>query len=114
MPEALMPEYILSLAVGSIVPTVCGIVIGYLVSKIKRVATAHNEQVAALNAQRQRDKKIQQITLRMAIYDEHFDTDEKLEAYELYAEYGGNHRTKRYMDELLGVDVDDYLAHRKR
>ena len=110
MPEALMPEYILSLAVGSIVPTVCGIVIGFLVSRIKRLAKSHSEHEEAQN----RERRVQLITLRLAIYDDHFDIDEKLEAYELYASGGGNHRTKKYMDNLLGMDVDDFIEHRKR
>ncbi len=110
MPDALMPEFILSLVVSSIVTTLCGAVIGYLISKVKYAATNHKEQVAALEEQHKRDEKIDLITLRMAIYDEHFDTDEKLEAYVLYRELGGNHRTKWYMDELVGMDVDVFLT----
>lgn len=49
------------------------------------------------------------MVFRMAVYDEHFDQTEKLEAYVLYREHGGNHATKAYMDRLIGEDVDDYL-----
>lgn len=114
MPDALMPEFILTLVVTSVVTTICGTVIGYLLSKAKTMATNHKVQLAAIEEQRKRDEKIDLITLRMAIYDEHFDTDEKLEAYELYRERGGNHRTKKYMDDLIGSDVDAFLDHRKR
>ena len=46
---------------------------------------------------------------RMAIYDEHFTVDEKLDAYQIYRDYGGNHTTKQFMDTLVGCDVDEYL-----
>lgn len=49
------------------------------------------------------------MTYRMAVYDEHFTVDEKLQAYRLYRDAGGNHQTKAYMDSLLGQDVDVYL-----
>lgn len=110
MLEALMPEYVVSLVVSSVVTTVCGTVIGFLISKVKYAADSHKAQLEAIEAQRKRDEKIDLITLRMAIYDEHFDIDEKLEAYVLYRERGGNHRTKRYMDDLVGMDVDGFLA----
>ena len=48
-------------------------------------------------------------TYRIAIYDSHFSVDEKLEAYSKYKALGGNHKTKAYMDELIGEDVDGYL-----
>ena len=113
MPDALMPEFILSLVVSSVVTTLCGTIIGILISRLKSVAVNHKETIEAMEAQRKRTEQIELITLRMAIYDEHFDIDEKLEAYVLYRDRGGNHRTKRYMDEVLGTDVDDFLDHRK-
>ncbi len=113
MPDALMPEFILSLVVSSVVSTLCGSVIGYLISKLKHAVAKHKETVDLLEQQRKHDEKIDRITLRMAIYDEHFDIDEKLEAYELYRAIGGNHRTKKYMDEVVGMDVDEFLDHRK-
>lgn len=112
MPDALMPEFILSLVVSSVVTTLCGIVIGHLTTKIRNNAEQHKEQMKELQKQREQDEQIQLITLRMAIYDEHFDIDEKLEAYLLYRDRGGNHRTKTYMDEQVGMDVDEFLARR--
>lgn len=113
MPEAIMPGYILSLIVSSVVTTLCGIIIGHLTTKIRNTADHHKEQMDELKRQREEDEQIQLITLRMAIYDDHFDIDEKLEAYVLYRDRGGNHRTKKYMDETVGMDVDEFLGHRK-
>ena len=110
MPDALMPEFILSLVVSSVVTTICGTVIGILISRLRGAASGHKETMAAMEAQRKRTDQIERITLRMAIYDEHFDIDEKLEAYVLYSERGGNHRTKKYMDDQVGMDVDMFLA----
>ena len=114
MPDALMPEFILSLVVNSAVSTICGAIIGYLISKIKNSAAHHKETMEVIKKNREEDEQIQLITLRMAIYDEHFDLDEKLEAYDIYRHRGGNHRTKKYMDEKLGTDVDDFLDRRKK
>lgn len=108
--DALMPEFILSLIVSSVVTTLCGTVIGILISRLQGAAAGHKETMEAMKAQRKRAEQIELITLRMAIYDEHFDIDEKLEAYVLYSERGGNHRTKRYMDERVGMDVDEYIS----
>lgn len=102
MPEVLTAEYLLASAVSYIVPIVLGAVIGWLGAKVKHLAM------------RKRDAdKLDMILLRMAIYNEHFDIDEKLEAYALYKKRGGNHHTKKYMDDLLGMDVDDYLESHK-
>lgn len=114
MPDALMPEFILSLVVSSVVTTLCGTAIGILISRLKGAAAGHKETMEAMEAQRKRTEQIELITLRMAIYDDHFDLDEKLDAYILYAERGGNHRTKKYMDEKLGMDVDEYIEKHKR
>jgi len=51
----------------------------------------------------------------MAVYDEHFNIDEKVEAYGIYRDMGGNHQTKTYMDGLVGCDIDEYIErHRKK
>ena len=74
-------------------------------------------------AQRVRDEEERQImagvrdlleqntimTCRMAIYNDHFSIDEKLSAYITYRSQGQNHRTKKYMDEQVGGDVDEYI-----
>lgn len=114
MLDALKPEFILSLVVSSVVTTICGAIIGYLISKVKNSAAHHKEAMDVIKKNREEDEQIQLITLRMAIYDEHFDLDEKLEAYDIYRNRGGNHKTKKYMDEKLGTDVDDFLDRRKK
>lgn len=86
-------------AVAYIVSVVLAAMVGWLSSHI-----------AGLKGIRKDINKMALMNYRMAVYDEHFSTDEKLEAYELYRSKGGNHQTKEYMDKLLGEDVDDYLA----
>ena len=98
MEQFLSIEYYLAMALGYIVPVILGGVIGWLGARVKHFA-----------ARQRHSDKLDMILLRMAIYNEHFDIDEKLEAYALYREKGGNHHTKKYMDDLLGMDVDDYL-----
>ena len=104
----------LSAFVSSVVSAVIGALIGALVSKAKTVRKA--SESAKLESEQLKKLMKQNIvmTCRMAIYDEHFSTDEKLDAYSIYRDNGGNHKTKIYMDELVGCDVDDYLdRHRK-
>lgn len=54
------------------------------------------------------------MTCRMAIYDDHFSIDEKIEAYIIYRDLGYNHQTKTYMDALVGSDIDEYIEKHKR
>jgi uncharacterized membrane protein YhiD involved in acid resistance len=49
------------------------------------------------------------MTCRMAIYNDHFSVDEKISAYIIYRKQGQNHHTKKYMDELVGCDIDEYI-----
>ena len=49
------------------------------------------------------------MTCRMAIYNDHFSIDEKISAYIIYRNQGQNHHTKKYMDEQVGGDIDDYI-----
>lgn len=102
-------------AFTALISSLVGALVGALVSKIKTV------RKAADDARKSNDelKGIMQqnivMTCRLAIYDEHFTVDEKLDAYEIYRDNGGNHQTKKYMDELVGSDVDDYIEkHRKK
>lgn len=101
--------------ITALISSLVGALVGALVSKLKTAAQAVDD------AKRERAelKDIMQqnivMTCRMAIYDEHFTVDEKLDAYEIYRDYGGNHQTKKYMDDLVGSDVDDYIEkHRKK
>lgn len=108
-------EVLAMTAFTALISSVVGALVGALVSKIKTV------RKAADDARKSNDelKSIMQqnivMTCRLAIYDEHFTVDEKLDAYEIYRDYGGNHQTKKYMDELVGSDVDIYIEkHRKK
>lgn len=107
-------EALIATALTALISSLIGALVGALVSKLK---TAKN---AVDDAKRERAelKGIMEqnivMTCRMAIYDEHFSVDEKLDAYTIYRDYGGNHQTKKFMDELVGCDVDEYLErHRK-
>lgn len=102
-------------AFTALISSLVGALVGALVSKLKTAAAAVDD------AKRERAelKEIMEqnivMTCRLAIYDEHFTVDEKLDAYEIYRDYGGNHQTKKYMDNLVGCDVDEYLdKHPKR
>ena len=99
--EVLQP-YVL----GWLVPTVfsaLGAAVGYLIGMVRKMRKDADE-----------DKEVQKFTLltvcRMAIYDDHFSTDEKVETYRMYRKHGGNHDAKKYMTNLLGEDADAYLA----
>lgn len=108
-------EPIIATVITALISSSVGAIVGALVSKIKTAAQAVDD------AKRERAelKEIMEqnivMTCRLAIYDEHFTVDEKLDAYEIYRDYGGNHQTKKYMDNLVGCDVDEYLEkHQKR
>ena len=105
-----MPELIGTVLITSLVSSVVGAIVGAVVSKIKTVKN-HSDQ-AREDAADMREMLTQNtlMTCRMAIYDEHFSIDEKLDAYKVYRSRGGNHQTKTYMDGLVGGDVDDYIA----
>ena len=100
--------------ISSAIAALIGAIVGALVSKLKTVrkasesAKAESEQLKGLMQQNIL------MTCRLAIYDEHFSVDEKLDAYTIYRNNGGNHQTKTYLDNLIGSDVDEYLEkHRK-
>lgn len=89
--------------IGWAVPAVLSALVGYLAGLLRKA-----------NAERREDKAAQEFVLltvcRLAIYDDHFSIDEKVDAYRTYRAHGGNHQTKKYMDGLLGEDADAYLA----
>lgn len=100
-------------------PEIDNFILGILSALIVALITALCTRIAKLtHEQRQHDqaeKKMMDamavMVFRMAVYDEHFALSEKLEAYVLYRSLGGNHKTKAYMDHVLGEDVDIYLEH---
>ena len=102
-------EPIITTIITALISSLVGALVGALVSKLKTAAAAVDDA----KRERAEMKEIMEqnivMTCRMAIYDEHFTVDEKLDAYEIYRSYGGNHQTKKYMDNLVGCDVDEYL-----
>lgn len=95
-------ETIQPYVLGWLVPTLLSAICGYLVGILRKMKKDAAD-----------GKEMQEFTLltvcRLAIYDEHFSVDEKVDAYRTYRKHGGNHQTKRYMTELLGEDADAYL-----
>lgn len=107
-------ETYLTIAVSSLISSIIAALVGALVSKAKTVKKA--SESAKAGSEQLKDLMQQNIimTCRLAIYDEHFSVDEKLDAYTIYRANGGNHQTKTYLDNLIGSDVDEYLEkHRK-
>jgi len=105
-----MEPYALALF-SALASAVIGAIVGAAVSKIKTVRR-DSEQVKS-DAAEMRDLMLDnmRMTCRLTIYNDHFSTDEKLEAYKLYRDKcHGNHQTKTYMDNLVGGDVDEYLT----
>ena len=97
-------------AFTGILSSVIGAIVGAIVSKIKTIK--QRTEIEHAEAEELRDLVIQNtlLTCRMAIYDDHFSIDEKIEAYKIYRTYGGNHKTKIYMDGVVGLDIDEYIA----
>lgn len=98
-----------------VLPMIADNAIAYIVSVALAAAVGWlTSQGTGIKQLRHTIEKSALITYRMAVYDEHFSVNEKLEAYELYRDSGGNHQTKDYMDSLLGEDVDVYLQRHGR
>ena len=97
-----MSELILSPLISYIVTAALGAVVGWLMLRIKD----YQKQSHTID-------KVALMTCRQVIYSSNFDIDEKIEAYLLYKSKGGNHRTKTYMSELVGKDIDEYLIDHK-
>jgi hypothetical protein len=102
-------EPIATSVITALISSVIAAIVSAVVMKIKMVRKA-TDDARKNNAEL---KKLildnTKMTCRLAIYDEHFSIDEKLGAYEIYRSHGWNHQTKKYMDELVGEDVDEYL-----
>lgn len=102
-------EVLFTTAITALISSLIGAIVGALVSKLKTAKNAVNDAKNERAELKSIMEKNIVMTCRMAIYDEHFSVDEKLDAYTIYREYGGNHNTKTYMDSLVGCDVDEYL-----
>lgn len=102
-------DALLTTALTAFISSLIGAVVGALVSKIKTLRKQGEEQKREAEDLKLMITQNTIMTCRMAVYDEHFSIDEKLEAYKIYRSRGGNHKTKTYMDEQVGCDVDEYL-----
>lgn len=99
--------------ITTLVSTVIAAIVSTVVTKIRVARKALDDA----KSERERDnaelKELMlqntKLTCRLAIYDEHFSIDEKLSAYKVYSSHGWNHQTKKYMDNLVGCDVDEYI-----
>ena len=96
-------EVIQPYILGWLIPTVLSAAVGYLAATIKRMWADAEEG-------KEMQKFILLTVCRLAIYDDHFSVDEKVETYRTYRKHGGNHDAKKYMTNLLGEDADAYLA----
>jgi len=101
--------------ISALFSAVIGAVVGAVVVKLKTVRSdAERERRDAIEL-KEMIRQNMLMTCRLTIYDDHFSVDEKLEAYVLYRDTcHGNHQTKKYMDDLVGCDVDEYLEKHKR
>lgn len=102
-------EIIFTTTITALISSLVGAIVGSLVSVVKTKRRANDEARKEANDLKEMIRQNTIMTCRMSIYDEHFSTDEKLEAYKVYRGQGGNHQTKTYMDSLVGCDVDEYL-----
>ena len=95
-------EALASPAISYIITAVLGALVGWLSLRIKDYQKQSHtiDQVAIMTA-------------RQCIYSEHFDIDEKVDAYILYKSKGANHRTKQVMSDLVGMDIDEYILNHR-
>ena len=111
--EVMTIQPLIAATVTALISSVVGAIVGALVSKIKTVHKASDDARRSNDELKEIMTQNILMTCRMAIYDEHFSVDEKLDAYTIYRSNGGNHQTKKYMDNLVGSDVDEYLEKHK-
>lgn len=99
--------------ITTLISTVIAAIVSAVIMKIKLTKKALDDARAEREKDNAELKELMlqntKLTCRLAIYDEHFSIDEKLSAYKVYSSHGWNHQTKRYMDELVGCDVDEYI-----
>lgn len=79
-------EVIQPYLIGWLVPTILAAVVGYLGGQLRKV----KEYKRKMDEDRRTLDELTLMVCRMAIYDEHFSTDEKVDAYRIYREKGGN------------------------
>ena len=102
-------EPFITTIITAFISSLVGAIVGALVSKLKTMRSASEDAKRGHAELMEIMEQNIVMTCRMAIYDNHFSVDEKLDAYEIYRAYGGNHQTKQFMDAQVGCDVDDYI-----
>ena len=100
--------------ITSIVSSVIGAIVGAVISRVKLVRKAAMEAKQEAKKTNELLEQLTMMTCRLAIYNDHFSNNEKLEAYDIYRAHGWNHETKKHMDKILGMDVDEYLERHRR
>ena len=100
----------LTVFITALISSVVGAFVAAVVSQLKAAGKHTAEKKKSDEDLKEMIRQNTLMTCRMAIYDEHFSVDEKLDAYKVYRDNGGNHKTKTYMDEQVGGDVDAYLT----
>jgi hypothetical protein len=97
----------------ALISSVIAAIVSAVVMKIKMTKQAIDDAKSEREKDNAELKELMlqntKLTCRLAIYDEHFSVDEKLSAYKVYSSHGWNHQTKKYMDDLVGEDVDGYI-----
>ena len=110
-----MLEPIAATITTALISSIVGALVGAVVAKVRLLRKATDNARHDAQEMREMQRLNLMMTSRMAVYDEHFSTDEKVEAYGIYRDMGGNHQTKTYMDGLVGCDIDEYIErHRKK
>lgn len=110
-----MLEPLAATALTALISSVVGALVGAVVAKVRLIRKATDDAKRESQEMREMQRLNLMMTCRMAVYDEHFSVDEKVEAYGIYRDMGGNHQTKTYMDGLVDCDIDDYIErHRKK
>ena len=107
-------EPLVATVITALISSVVGAIVGAVVSKLKLARKAAED--AKRESVELKELMVQNIlmTCRMAIYDEHFTVDEKIEAYIVYRDTcHANHQTKKHMDGLVGCDIDEYIEKHK-
>ena len=106
-------EVFIATAMTALISSVVGAFVATVVSQLKQAGSNSNEEKAKAKKEAD-DLKLMVtqntlMTCRLVIYSDKFSVDEKLDAYVIYRDRGGNHQTKTYMDNLVGSDVDEYI-----
>lgn len=97
-------------ALSSLISALVAAVVSAVVMKVRVVRKASADAKQESEEVKDLVLHIATMVCRMVIYSDKFSIDEKLEAYVVYRDKcHANHLTKKHMDGLVGMDVDEYL-----